>query len=137
MRTVNHDGHRVVVRTHYSIEVDGQPLDVHLSVDVDGQVTCHAILAYSYPSAVDIVRRLIEAFPDDFPRRRRGKTPVPAESVGHEYAGHADRPHASAARSQGAHSAAERHPERLSANGRAVQGPCRGGVHVMQCQQRS
>lgn len=66
VREAVHDGHRIVIRTSYSIEVDGRPVTGHLAVGNDGRVTYHAVPNLSFESAVDLVKRLIDAFPDDF-----------------------------------------------------------------------
>ncbi len=71
VREATYRGHHIVVRTHYRIEVDGVPIDGHLGVTNDGQVHYHAIPNYSFASAVDLVKQVIDTFPDDFP-------PVPA-----------------------------------------------------------
>jgi hypothetical protein len=68
--TVRNDvyrGHEIVVRTTYEIEVDGEPLGGHFGVDTSGQVHYHGLPNYSVGSAVDLVRQVIDAFPDDFP----------------------------------------------------------------------
>lgn len=70
LETVREDeyrGHRIVIRTSYQIEVDGRQLTGHLGVTNDGRVRYHAVPNLSFPSAVAMVRRLIDAFPDDFP----------------------------------------------------------------------
>ncbi|MDQ3893843.1 MAG: hypothetical protein M3292_04135 [Actinomycetota bacterium] len=66
VREDDYRGHHIVVRTRYSIEVDGRPVTGHLAVTNDGRVHYHAVPNLSFTSAVDLVRRLIDAFPDDF-----------------------------------------------------------------------
>jgi len=53
-------------------------IEGHLAVGNDGQVHYHAIPNLSFPSAVDLVKRLIDAFPDDFVDPSRGQ-PYPEE----------------------------------------------------------
>ncbi len=67
VREAEHRGHRIVVRTTYVIEVDGMPVEGHLGVTNDGRVHYHPVPNLSFPSAVDMVRQLIDSFPDDFP----------------------------------------------------------------------
>lgn len=67
VRTASHCGHEIVIRTSYEITVDGKPLGSHLSVDDDGHVHTHALPEYSFTSAVDVVKKIIEAFPSEFP----------------------------------------------------------------------
>ncbi|WP_159730888.1 hypothetical protein [Methylosinus sp. Ce-a6] len=64
-----HDGHKIVIRTRYEIEVDGKPLAAPIGVDDQGQVHCHSLPNYQTLSAVDMVKALIDNFPDDFPKR--------------------------------------------------------------------
>jgi hypothetical protein len=66
VREAVHRGHRIVVRTSYEIEVDGRPVSGHLGVANDGRVHYHPIPNLSFASAVDMVKTLIDTFPDDF-----------------------------------------------------------------------
>ena len=45
----------------------------------DGQLHCHSLPNYQSPSAVDMVKRLIDNFPDDFKPSRRARK----RAVGH------------------------------------------------------
>lgn len=67
VRTATHCGHEIVIRTCYEISVNGKPLNSHLSVDDDGHVHTHALPEYAFTSAVDVVKKIIEAFPSEFP----------------------------------------------------------------------
>jgi hypothetical protein len=69
IETVREDtyrGHHIVVRTTYEITVDGEQVSGHLAVDNDGSVHYHPLPNYESPSAIGMVRALIDAFPDDF-----------------------------------------------------------------------
>jgi hypothetical protein len=66
VREHDYDGHRIVVRTTYQIEVDGRPVSGHLGVANDGRVHYHPVPNLSYASAVDLVKSLIDTFPEDF-----------------------------------------------------------------------
>lgn len=66
-REDEYKGHRIVIETHYEITVDGRPVPTHLTVDNDGNVHCHDLPAYEFVSAVDMVRVLIDTYPDEFP----------------------------------------------------------------------
>ena len=70
VREATYKGHRILVRTHYEIEVDGKRVMGHLGVTNDGQVHYHPIPNASFPSAVELVERLIDIFPDDFRKKR-------------------------------------------------------------------
>ena len=65
-READYHGHHIVVRTTYRIEVDGTPIEGHLGVTDDGQVHYHAVPNLSFASAVDLVKQLIDTFPEDF-----------------------------------------------------------------------
>jgi acetamidase/formamidase len=66
VREATYQGHRIVIRTTYEIEVDGEPVSGHLGVANDGRVHYHPVPNLSFPSAVDLVKTLIDTFPDDF-----------------------------------------------------------------------
>jgi hypothetical protein len=72
IREATYRGHHIVIRTSYHIEVDGVSLEGHLGVANDGQVHYHAIPNLTFVSAVDLVKQLIEAFPEDFQPRSGG-----------------------------------------------------------------
>ena len=65
-REATYYGHHIVIRTTYQIEVDGTPIEGHLGVTNDGQVHYHAVPNLSFASAVDLVKQLIDTFPEDF-----------------------------------------------------------------------
>jgi hypothetical protein len=67
LRSADHKGHRIEVITTYEIQVDGRRLEVMLMVDNEGRVSCHAVPNYISFSAMDVVKRLIDAYPDSFP----------------------------------------------------------------------
>ena len=76
VRTADYRGHHIVVRTHYEIQVDGRVIMGHMGVSNDGQVHYHPVPNLSFASAVDLVKQLIDIFPDDFgsrAHRMRGK----------------------------------------------------------------
>ncbi|HYD36549.1 MAG TPA: hypothetical protein VEA60_02980 [Allosphingosinicella sp.] len=66
VRTATHCGREIVIRTCYEITVDGKPLNAHLSVDDQGNLHTHALPEYQFSSAVDVVKKIVEAFPDEF-----------------------------------------------------------------------
>ena len=72
VRETDHKGHHIVVRTTYEISVDGKPLMGHIVVTDEGQVQCHALPNYTFLSALDLVKSLIDLFPEDFKRSRKG-----------------------------------------------------------------
>lgn len=66
VREDDYRGHHIVIRTTYRIEVDGRPVTGHVAVGNDGKVHYHAIPNVRFGSAIDVVRRLIDSFPDEF-----------------------------------------------------------------------
>jgi hypothetical protein len=79
VRTADHKGHHIVIRTTYVIEVDGRSLDLPLGVDNDGHVHCHSLPNYQFSSAIGMMKQIIDTFPKDFPKP--GKRP-PKKSPG-------------------------------------------------------
>ena len=61
-----YNGHQIVIRTTYHIEVDGTALMGHLSVDSDGHVESHALPNYEFTTPMNFVKKLIDEFPQDF-----------------------------------------------------------------------
>ena|SRR5436309_1174958 len=72
VREADYAGHHIVVRTRYQVEVDGHMLMGHMGVTNDGQVHYHPVPNLAFSSAVDLVKRLIDIFPDDFTKKGRG-----------------------------------------------------------------
>ena len=60
VRTFEHDGHQVTIETHYRITIDGEIFPDPLHVASDGSVHYHGLPQYSAPSAVDIVKAIVE-----------------------------------------------------------------------------
>ena len=81
VREADYRGHHIVVRTQYEIEVDGRVVTGHLGVSNDGQVHYHPVPNLSFASAVELVKQLIDIFPDDFGsrphrmHRKKNRTP--------------------------------------------------------------
>lgn len=83
VREVKHNGHNIVVRTTYEIEVDGKPVKGHVYVDNRGRVYTHAMPAYSFTSTIDLIKKLIDAFPDNFPNVSRKISRQPSRHSHH------------------------------------------------------
>lgn len=66
VREADYHGHHIVVRTSYDIEVDGGMVTGHMGVTNDGKVHYHPIPNMAFVSAIDMVKKLIDIFPDDF-----------------------------------------------------------------------
>jgi hypothetical protein len=83
VRVADYAGHHIVVRTRYEIEVDGRMLMGHMGVTNDGNVHYHPVPNVAFPSAVELVKKLIDIFPDDFSRKRRGRMRMARRTTHH------------------------------------------------------
>jgi hypothetical protein len=75
VREADYKGHHIQVRTTYEIQVDGTPVSGQFLVTDEGQVQCHALPNYTFLSALDLVKALIDAFPEDFQHSGDGGHP--------------------------------------------------------------
>ncbi len=66
VRRAEHGGHRIEIVTTYEISVDGEPVHIHASVGDDGLVRCHDTPYRRSRSALDLVRHLIDLYPEAF-----------------------------------------------------------------------
>ena len=66
-RTATHRGHTITIRTTYEALIDGEVLEAHMGVGDDGNVHYHGLPNYATASAVDLLRQIIDSFPDDYP----------------------------------------------------------------------
>jgi hypothetical protein len=73
VRTFTYKGHEISITTMYQVKIDRRVVHLPLSVSQDGHVQSHAVPNYSQPSAVDMVRTIIDQFPEDFEKTPRGR----------------------------------------------------------------
>jgi hypothetical protein len=66
VRSAIHNGHSISLETVYVVTIDGKKTDISLMVGDDGQVHCHALPNYQLASALEMVKVIIDQFPDDF-----------------------------------------------------------------------
>ncbi len=71
VREVDYKDHKITIYTQYEIRVDGKPLGGHIYVDNSGKVSAHALPNYSFVSAVDLVKKMIDEFPNDFTTKKK------------------------------------------------------------------
>jgi hypothetical protein len=71
VREVDYKDHKITIYTQYKIRVDGKALGGHIYVDNTGKVSAHALPNYSFVSAVDLVKKMIDEFPDDFTTKKK------------------------------------------------------------------
>jgi hypothetical protein len=79
-RETDYKGHHIVVRTTYHVEVDGKSLMGHMGVTDSGSVHYHPVPNLSFASALDMVKKIIDVFPDDF---GPGAEPDPMPGMNH------------------------------------------------------
>jgi hypothetical protein len=60
VREFTHRGHAVSVVTRYEVTIDGKRWDQQIQVQNDGNVSYHGLPQYVVPSAVDLVRGVID-----------------------------------------------------------------------------
>jgi hypothetical protein len=70
VREIEHNGHKITIYTQYEIKIDGKPFSGHIYVDNSGKVSAHALPNYSFVSAVDLVKKMIDEFPDDLTKKK-------------------------------------------------------------------
>jgi hypothetical protein len=69
VRKDEYKGHKVEIKTTYEIKIDGKPFSGHMEVSSEGAVHYHPLPNYSWPSAVDMVRQVIDSFPREFNKK--------------------------------------------------------------------
>jgi hypothetical protein len=73
VREDDYKGHHVLVKTMYHITVDGQEVTGHIMLTNEGQVQYHGLPNHSFDSTIELVRALIDNFPEDFEKRKAAK----------------------------------------------------------------
>ena len=66
VRTAEHRGRKIEIKTTYEIKVDGRPVYVHAIVGDDGRLLCHSTPYVRYQSAIELVKTLLDRFPEAF-----------------------------------------------------------------------
>ncbi|HYO99609.1 MAG TPA: hypothetical protein VER76_05425 [Pyrinomonadaceae bacterium] len=87
-REDDYEGHHIEIQTTYKIKVDGEILQAPIGLDNEGNLHCHSLPNYQFTSAIDMVRRLIDNFPEDFKRKRAAKKPAGKRSSKKSPGGH-------------------------------------------------
>ena len=60
-RTARYKGREIEIVTTYQVRIDGLAMPIQLRVGNDGGVRCHALPNYTFSSALDLVKELIDA----------------------------------------------------------------------------
>jgi hypothetical protein len=66
MREADYNGHHITIKTTYQIKIDGKPFMGAVDVTNAGAVHYHGIPAAGFASAIDLVKSVIDTFPDEF-----------------------------------------------------------------------
>lgn len=88
IRTSRHGKFKIEITTRYAVQVNGRKVPMAIEVGPDGSVSSHDIPHYIAASAVDLVKAMIDAYPERFapsakskgsprlkPKARRSATP--------------------------------------------------------------
>lgn len=67
IREDDYKGHHIKIQTSYKITIDNKPIKGHITVDNKGRLHTHAMPTYMFNSAVDMIKKLIDNCPSDFP----------------------------------------------------------------------
>jgi hypothetical protein len=60
VREVQYRGHEIRIATHYEVTIDGEAWTGPIQVMLDGSVVSHHLPQYVVPSALDLVRAVID-----------------------------------------------------------------------------
>lgn len=85
VRQEHYKGHHIIIKTSYDVTVDGKKFDAALAVSNAGNVEYHGMPNVGFASAVDLMRSVIDQFPQEFRNKKRRKTQVTSE---HDHAAH-------------------------------------------------
>jgi len=66
VRVEEYKGHHISITTTYDITIDGKPASAHIGVSNRGMTHTHGLPAYEFASVVDLVKAVIDNFPNEF-----------------------------------------------------------------------
>jgi hypothetical protein len=72
VRETEHNGHHIAIKTTYQIMIDGKPFKGRLGVTNGGSVHYHGLPNAGFGSALDLVKTVIDTFPDEFAKNSTG-----------------------------------------------------------------
>lgn len=76
IREADYKNHHIVIRTTYQVEVDGKSIMGHMGVANNGKVHYHPIPNIAFDSALDLVKKIVDIFPDDFASGHNTEPPM-------------------------------------------------------------
>ena len=91
VRQDHYKGHHIVVKTTYDVTIDGKKFTSPLDVSNAGTVQYHGMPNVGFPSALDLLKCIIDQFPDEFPAGGGEKPAASAHDHDHASAMHATR----------------------------------------------
>lgn len=91
VRQEHYKGHHIVVKTTYEVTIDGKTFAAPLDVSNAGTVQYHGMPNVGFPSALDLLKCIIDQFPDEFPTGRDEQPAESAQHQGHAHAAHGQR----------------------------------------------
>jgi hypothetical protein len=72
VRDADYKGHHITIETTYRVKIDGKPFMGALGVSNAGTVHYHGMPNTSFASALDLIRCVIDVFPDEFAKGSGG-----------------------------------------------------------------
>mgnify|MGYP001795039389 CR=1 FL=1 len=66
LRKINHLSNAIEIETTYKITINGVKYNTHIMLGNDGALTTHAIPYRTFESMTDLIKALIELYPDEF-----------------------------------------------------------------------
>ena len=69
-RTAAYRGHAIRIVTHYEVFIDEVAVMVPFHVSNDGYVTTHVVPNYASVTAIDVAKRIIDAYPHRYPEQK-------------------------------------------------------------------
>lgn len=86
VREVHYKGRHIAIKTTYEVKVDGRKFDAALGVSDRGQVHYHGMPNVAFDSAIDLMKSVVDQFPEAFPKKADGKKPKDSHRI-HRAAG--------------------------------------------------
>ena len=82
MREADYKGHHITIKTTYQVKIDGKPFEGELGVSNVGSVHYHGMPNTSFGSALDLIKSVIDVFPDEFAKGSGGGMHMPGMDMG-------------------------------------------------------
>lgn len=73
VREATYRGKAIRVETTYRITIDNETIKMHTMALADGTVHCHAFPNYSFASALDLARKIVDFADEELPKNELGE----------------------------------------------------------------